>query len=71
MRFNIDEEIEPNLLVYRQIHIIIQLRYSNQNIILHAKMYKNEYCILHNGMITWNSLPNNNNNNNNNNNTFY
>ena len=56
LHFNIDEKIESSLLVKNQIqsHCI---RSTNQMSILRVNRSKTKYRDLHNGMITWNSLP--------------
>ena len=53
---NIDDEIGPSLLLNNQIHCN-RTRTNNQMSILGVIKYKTKYCILQNGMITWNSLP--------------
>ena len=53
---NIDEEIESSLLVNNQIHSH-NTRINNQMSILRVNRSKTNSCVLHNGMITWNSLP--------------
>ena len=44
------------LLIVRFI-ATIQLRTNNQMNILRMNRSKTKHCVLHNGMITWNSLP--------------
>ena len=56
LRSNIDEEIESGLLVNNQIHSH-SARTNNQKSILRVNRLKIKYCVLHNGRITWNSLP--------------
>ena len=53
---NIDEEIGSSLLINKQIHSHNR-RTNNQMSVLHVNRSKTKYCVLHNGMITWNSLP--------------
>ena len=53
---NIDEEIESSLLIHNQIHSH-NTRINNQMSILRVNRSKTKHCVLHNGMITWNSLP--------------
>ena len=53
---NIDEEIESNLLINNQIHSH-NTRTNNQMSILRVNKSKIKHCVLNNGMITWNSLP--------------
>ena len=53
---NIDEEIESSLLVNDQIHSH-NTRSNNHMSILRVNRSKTKYCVLQNGMITWNSLP--------------
>ena len=53
---NIDKEIESSLLINNQIHSH-NTRSNNQMSILRVNRSKTKYHVLHNGMITWNSLP--------------
>ena len=53
---NIDEEIKSSLLINNQIHSH-NTRTNNQMSILRVNRSKPKHCVLHNGMITWNSLP--------------
>ena len=53
---NIDEEIESSLLINNQIHSQ-NSRTNNQMSILRVNRSKTKHCVLHNGIITWNSLP--------------
>ena len=53
---NIDEEIKLSLLINNQIHSH-NTRASNQMSILRVNRSKTKHCVLHNGMITWNSVP--------------
>ena len=53
---NIDEKIESSLLTNKQIHSH-NTRTNNQMSILSKNRSETNHCILHNGMITWNSLP--------------
>ena len=53
---NIGEEIESILLINNQIHSH-NTRTNNQMSILRVNRSKTKHCVLHNGMITWNSLP--------------
>ena len=53
---NIDEEIKSSLLINNQIHSQ-NTRTNNQISILLVNRSKTKHCVLHNGMITWNSLP--------------
>ena len=50
---NIDEEIVSS---YNQIHCH-NTRTNNQMSILRVNRSKTKHCVLHNDMITWNSLP--------------
>ena len=52
----IDEKIESSFHVNNQIHSH-NTRSYNPISILHANRSKSKYCVLHNGVITWNSLP--------------
>ena len=52
---NIDEKIESSLLTNNQIHSY-STRTNNQMSILRVNRSKTKHCVLHNGMITWNSL---------------
>ena len=52
---NIDEEIESSLLINNQIHGH-NTRTNNQMSILCVNRSKTKHCVLHNGMITRNSL---------------
>ena len=52
---NIDEEIESSLLINNQIHSH-NTRTINHMSILRVNRSKTKYCVLHNFMITWNSL---------------
>ena len=54
---NIDQEIKSSLLINNQIHSH-NTRTKNQMSILHVNRSETKHCVLHNGMITWNSLPN-------------
>ena len=58
---NINEEIESSLLFNNQIHSpnhgCHNTRTNNQMNILLVNWFKTKHCVLHNGMITWNSLP--------------
>ena len=56
LHYNIDEEIESSLLIYNQINSH-NTRTNNQMSILRVNRSKTKLCVLHNGMITWNSLP--------------
>ena len=56
LHFNIDETIEPNLLVNTEIHSH-DTRSNKQITILCVNRSKTKYCVLHNGIITWNSYP--------------
>ena len=53
---NIDEEIDWSLLFNNQIHSH-NTRNNNQMSILRVNGSKTRHCVLHNGMITRNSLP--------------
>ena len=53
---NINEKIESSLLINNQIHSH-NTRTNNQMSILRVNRSKTKHCVLHNGMITWNSLP--------------
>ena len=53
---NIDKEIESSLLFNNQIHSH-NTRTSNQMSILLLNRSKTKYCVLHNGMIAQNYLP--------------
>ena len=53
---NIDEEIKSSLLINNQIHRH-NTRTNNQMSILRLNGSKTKHCVLHNGMIAWNSLP--------------
>ena len=53
---NIDEEMESSLLINNQIHSH-NTRTNNQMSILRMNISKKKHCVLHNGIITWNSLP--------------
>ena len=53
---NIDEEIKSSLHINNQIHSH-NTRTNNQMSILRVNRSKTKHCVLHNGMITWNSLP--------------
>ena len=53
---NIDEEIESSLLINNQIHSH-NTRTNNQMSILSMYRFKTKKCVLHNGIMTWNSLP--------------
>ena len=53
---NIDEEIEPSLFINNQIHSH-NTRANNQMRILRVNSSKIKHRVLHNGMITWNTLP--------------
>ena len=53
---NIDEEIESSLLINNQIHSH-NTRTNNQMGILCMNRSKTKHCVLHNCVITWNSLP--------------
>ena len=53
---NIDEEVESSLLVNNQIHSH-NTRSNNHINIFRVNRSKTKYCVLHNGMIKWNSLP--------------
>ena len=56
LHFNIDEEMESSLLINNQIHSHNTMT-NNQMSILPVNRSKTKHCVLHNGMITWNSLP--------------
>ena len=51
-----DEEVESSLLINNQIHSH-NIRTNNQMSILRVNRSKTKHCVLHNGMITWNSVP--------------
>ena len=53
---NICEEIESSLLINNQIHTHNK-RTKNHMSILSVNRFKTKYCVLHNAMITCNSLP--------------
>ena len=53
---NIDEEIESSLLINKQINSHNE-RTNNQMSNLRLNRTKTKHCVLHDGMITWNSLP--------------
>ena len=53
---NIDEETKSSLLINYQIHSH-NTRANNQMSILRVNRSKTKHCVLHNGMITPNSLP--------------
>ena len=53
---NIDEEIESSLLTNNHVHSH-NTRTNNQMSILRLNRSKTKHCVLLNGMITWNSLP--------------
>ena len=53
---NIVEELESCLLINNQI-LSNNARTNNQMSILGVNRSKTKHCVLHNGMITWNSLP--------------
>ena len=53
---NIDEEIKSSLLINNQIHSHNTWT-NNQMSILRVNRSKTKHCVLHNGMITFNSLP--------------
>ena len=53
---NIDEEIKSSLIINNQIHSH-NTRINNQMTILRVNTSKTKHSLLHNGMITWNSLP--------------
>ena len=53
---DIDEEIESSLLINNQIHSH-NTRTNNQMSILRVNRSETKHCVLHNGMITLNSLP--------------
>ena len=52
---NIDEETQSSLLINNQIHSH-NTRTNNQMSILCVNRSKTKHCVLHNVMITWNSL---------------
>ena len=56
LRSNINEEIESSLLINKQI-LSHNTRTNNQMSILRVNISKTKHCVLHNGMITWNYLP--------------
>ena len=51
---NIDEAIESSLLINNQIHSH-NIRTNNYMSILRVNRSKTKHCVLHNGMISWNS----------------
>ena len=53
---NIDEELKSSLLINNKIHRH-NTRTNNQMSILRVNRSKTKHCVLHNYMITWNSLP--------------
>ena len=53
---NIDEEIKSSLLINNQI-LGYNMSAKNQMSILRVNRSKTKYCVIKNGMITWNSLP--------------
>ena len=53
---NIDKEMESSFLINNQIHSY-STRTNNQMSILRVKISKTKYCVLRNGMILLNSLP--------------
>ena len=53
---NIDEETESSLLINNQTHSH-NTRTNYQMSILPVNRSKTKHCVFHNGMITWNSLP--------------
>ena len=53
---NIDEEIESSLLINNQIHSH-NTRTNNQVSILRVNRSKTKHCVLHNGVMSWNFLP--------------
>ena len=53
---NIYEELKSSLLINNQIHSH-NTRTNNQISILRVNRSNTKHCVLHNGMITWNSLP--------------
>ena len=53
---NNDEEIKSSLLINNHIHSH-NTRTNNQMSILCVNRSKTKHCVLHNGMITWNYLP--------------
>ena len=52
---NIDEEIESRLFINNQIHSH-NTRTNNQMSILRVNRSKTKHCVLHNGVMTWNSI---------------
>ena len=56
LQSNIKERVESSLLINNQIHSH-NTRSNNQMSILCVNRSKTKYCVLHNGKITWNSLP--------------
>ena len=52
---NIDEELKSSLLINNHIHIH-NTRTNNQMSILRLNRSKTKHYVLHNGMLTWNSL---------------
>ena len=56
LHYNIDEKIESCLLVNNQIRIH-NTNSNNHMCILLVTRSNTKYCVLHNGMITWISLP--------------
>ena len=56
LHFNITEEIKSSIHINNQIHSH-NTRTNNQMSILRVNRSKTKYCVLHNGMVTWNSLP--------------
>ena len=53
--FSIDKEIEQNFLVNHEIHNH-DTNSNKQMSIFHVNRFQTKYCVLHNGMITRNSL---------------
>ena len=53
---NIDEEMKSSLLINNQIHCH-NTKTNNQMSIFCVNRSKLKHCVLHNGMITWNSQP--------------
>ena len=53
---NIDEEMESSLLINNQIHSN-NTTTNNHMSILRVNRSKTKHCVLHNGMITWNYVP--------------
>ena len=53
---NIDEEIKSSLLINNQIHGHTT-KTNKEMSILRVNRSKTKHCVLHNCMITWNSLP--------------